>query len=115
MRSLLFIAATAVILAACSKPDQPNKASNDARLTQQKQEVQSTLRAGPQTRTWQTPEGALVELTIPRASLTGRSVEYQRCVVWRDATTKTAFMHCDRDNIDLADHPTDPPDYSNLR
>lgn len=110
-----FLLLLAVTLGGCSGDDRPVSAANEALSAQRKQAVQAALNAGPQTRSWQTSEGAVIELTIPRASITGRRVEYQRCIVWRDAITKSSSMHCDRDDFDPADYPTDPPDHSNLR
>ena len=102
-----------VLVIGCSQRAEP--VPQFSNTVERSKAVQAAIDAGPTTRTWQTPEGALVELTIPMASIGGRRVEYQRCLVWRDAATRTASLDCDRDDIDLSDYPTDPVDYTDLK
>lgn len=99
------------LLGGCSGRDSEKETSSDARRTQRKQVVQDTIKAGPQTTSWETPQGTVIALDIPKASLGGRFVEVKHCIVWRDAVTKTSALHCDKDEIDLQDYPTDPPEY----
>lgn len=98
-----------VLLSGCSGSDRAQDAANEARHAQRKQAAQATLKAGPKTTTWDTPEGTVIALSIPQATH-GANVETKRCIVWRDAVTKTAALHCDKDEIDLSDYPTEKPE-----
>lgn len=79
-------------------------------LTQRKQAALDTIKAGPKTSTWETPHGTVIALDIPKATAGGLLVEIKRCVVWRDAATKTSSLQCDKDEIDIRHHSIDPPD-----
>jgi hypothetical protein len=77
---------------------------------QRKQAAQDVIKAGPKTTEWQTPQGTLIELNIPRSTMGGTLVENKRCIVWRDAITKTASLSCDQKEIDLERLDPDPPE-----
>jgi hypothetical protein len=98
------------ILVGCTDVDNSKEPIRKARKAQQEQAVQAALNAGPQTRSWQTPEGAVIEVTIPKTSGPGRLLESQRCIVWRDAVTNTSALHCDREEIDMRNFEGDPPE-----
>lgn len=77
---------------------------------QRKQATAAVIQAGPQTTSWETPQGTVIALDIPKAALGGSFVEVKHCIVWRDAVTSTSALHCDKDEIDTRDYPSDPPD-----
>jgi len=106
LRALIICASALTV--GCSKSDHPTESDSKARRAQREQAVQAAINAGPQTRSWQTPEGTVIELIIPKTS--GRLLESQRCVVWRDAVTNTSALHCDREEIDLRHLESDPPE-----
>jgi len=84
--------------------------STSASQAQRKQATTAIVQAGPQTTTWNTTEGSVIALSIPQARLGGQFVEVKHCIVWRDAVTKTSALHCDKNEIDLRDFPSDPPE-----
>ena len=83
--------------------------------TQRRQAVQDAVSAGPQLNTWQTAEGTAISVAIPRPSASGRFVDVKKCIVWRDAVTKNASLHCDRDELDLDNQSTEKPDVADPR
>jgi hypothetical protein len=86
-------------------------AATSSRQAQRLQATQAAIRAGPQTSTWETPHGTVITLDIPKATLSGMFVETKHCIVWRDASTKTSAIHCDKEEIDIKNYPTDRPDF----
>ena len=78
-------------------------------IAQRKQSTQAIVQAGPQTTTWETIQGTVIALDIPKATLGGSFIEVRHCIVWRDAITKTSALHCDREEINPQDYPSDPP------
>ena len=86
-----------------------------SRFEQRKTAVQATVKAGPQVFSNETPEGTVIQLSIPAPSQTGNFVDVKRCIVWRDAATKTSSLHCDHDELDLDDSHLEPPDLSDYR
>ncbi len=107
-RSKFAVVVLAVVLQGCSGKDDSNDSTRKARNLQREQAVQAAINAGPRTRSWQTREGTVIELIIPKTS--GRLLESQRCIVWRDAVTSTSALHCDREEIDLRNFESDPPE-----
>ncbi len=85
-------------------------ATSTARLTHRKEEVQAIINAGPQTRVWETTQGSVITLDIPKAGLGGRFVETKHCTIWRDTATRTSALHCDKDEVDTRDYPSDAPE-----
>jgi hypothetical protein len=77
---------------------------------ERKKAAQDVIKAGPKTTEWQTPQGTLIELNIPRSTMGGTLVENKRCIVWRDAITKTASLSCDQKEIDLERLDPDLPE-----
>lgn len=77
---------------------------------QRKLATTTTVSAGPKTTSWDTPQGTVIAVDIPKSMLDGQFVEIKHCIVWRDAATKTSSLHCDKDEIDTSDYPSDPPD-----
>lgn len=107
-RTKLTVSVLAVVLQGCSDKDDSYDSTRKARNSQREQAVQAAINAGPQTRSWQTREGAVIELIIPKTN--GRLLESQRCIVWRDAVTNSSALHCDREEIDLRGFEGDPPE-----
>jgi len=97
-------------LLGCSGSDHTKDSARKTRNAQREQAVQAALNAGPQTRSWQTNEGTVIELNIPKVGAVGGLLETQRCIVWRDAVTKTSALHCDREEIDMRSFDGDPPE-----
>jgi hypothetical protein len=79
-------------------------------LTVRKQATQDIIKAGPTSTAWETQHGTVIALDIPRATAGGLLVEQKRCIVWRDAVTKTSSLQCDKEEIDIRRHSIDPPD-----
>jgi hypothetical protein len=100
-----------LFLAGCTSKDISKESHGRTTSAERKQAIQSVIDAGPQTKSWQTPEGTVIELTIPKTSGAGNFLESQRCIVWRDAVTKTSSMHCDKEEIDIRDYSGDPPEH----
>lgn len=101
----------ATILLGCSGRDSAKDAADAASRAQRKQVVQDTIRAGPQTKSWQTPEGTVIELTIPKATSIDSFANVRQCIVWRDRETQTSSLFCDKDELDLSgDYRGDPPE-----
>jgi hypothetical protein len=86
----------------------PAKAASS--LTVRKQATQDIIKAGPTSTAWETKHGTVIALDIPRATAGGLLVEQKRCIVWRDAVTKTSSLQCDKEEIDIRGHSIDPPD-----
>lgn len=84
-------------------------------VNQLKKSAQAAISAGPQLTSWQTAEGTVISLSIPKLSAGGHLLEVKKCIIWRDAITKTASLHCDRDKLDLTDAPVELPDLSDYR
>jgi hypothetical protein len=95
--------------AATDKKAEKASTSTESRANR-KQAVQNIIKAGPQTTSWETPQGTVIALDVPKATLGGRFIETKHCIVWRDAVTKTSALHCDKDEIDTRDYPYDPPE-----
>ncbi len=110
-RNLAAIFLIAVVLSACTNKDAVRDHTSRTTSTERQKAVRAVLDAGPQTKSWETPEGTVIELTLPKAGMTGMFLESQRCIVWRDAVTKTAALHCDRGEINHQDYPGDPPEH----
>lgn len=93
--------------AATAKPfEKPPSAG----IAQRRQAVATTLAAGPQTTSWSTPHGDVIELSVPSATVGGRLLELRRCIVWRDHITSSSSMSCDPPEIELA--TPEGPEYS---
>lgn len=101
----------AIGICACTSKDAPKEPHTRPTSAERKQAVQAVVNAGPQTKSWQTPEGTVIELTIPKTSGAGNFLESQRCVVWRDAVTKTSSMYCDKEEIDIREFSGDTPEH----
>jgi hypothetical protein len=86
-----------------------------ATTKQRKLAVANTVRSGPKTEIWSTPHGDVIKLDVPYATVGGLLVEIKHCILWRDMLTKTSSMHCEQNQLDTRDYPSDPPDYSDLR
>lgn len=75
----------------------------------------AVVNAGPKTKVSQTPEGTVIELTIPSSTMGGLSVQFKRCVIWRDKTSATSAMSCDSDTassyFESGDEPDNSPPY----
>lgn len=80
-----------------------------ASTSQRRLAVTNAVTAGPQTQIWATPNGDVIELTIPSASLGGRLLEVKRCTVWRDRITSSSSMSCSEPTPDTL--PSDPPEH----
>lgn len=86
-----------------------------ARSAQREHSVAAIVRAGPKTEVWNTPQGDVIKLDVPYASVGGFMVEIKHCLLWRDVITKTSAMHCEQNQLDTRDYSGDGPDYSDLR
>lgn len=106
MKTCIAIACACLALLGCKQPADDDKA---VRKAQDRQAVKAVIQAGPQTVSWDTPQGTVIEITIPRATLGGNFVESKRCIVWRDAVAKTASLFCDREEIERPDLSPDTP------
>lgn len=78
---------------------------------QRKQATAAIINAGPQTTVWETIQGTVIKLSIPKSLPGGNFVEVKNCIVWRDAVTNTSALHCDADEIDVRDYSTESPTY----
>lgn len=85
-------------------------ATTSTSYTQRMKATSATISAGPKTTSWETPQGTVIALDIPKSSMGGSFVEVKHCIVWRDAVTNTSALHCDKDEIDTREYPSDPPD-----
>lgn len=110
--SILFWIALGIALMWAYGAATENKASAapSASLSQRKQANLNKINAGPQSTAWETPHGTVIALDIPKASAGGLLMEMKRCIVWRDAVTRTSSLQCDKEEIDLKNYPIDPPD-----
>jgi hypothetical protein len=75
--------------------------------SQRKHATQEIIKAGPKTTISETPEGTVIELSIPKPSFGGSFAEIKQCIIWRDAVTKTSALFCDKDEIDIQNYSTD--------
>lgn len=64
-------------------------------------QVHNALQNGPKVAKWETPEGTLISLAIPMQGAISSFLDVQKCIVWRDAATGAALMHCDKAAMDL--------------
>lgn len=74
--------------------------------------VAATLSKGPQTTSWNTPEGKVIELSIPTSRLGGLMIEVKRCIVWRGQGADS--LHCESEAV-LGTSQREDVDYSDLR
>lgn len=72
--------------------------------------VAQSVAKGTQVEVEKTEEGDLITLYVPSKGVGGLYVEVKRCLVWRDAVTKTSSMSCPPDVDDRDLIPDDPPD-----
>lgn len=85
-------------------------AQSIARMAHQQQATKAIVSAGPQAIATETPQGTVIDLTIPKVGMGGAFIETRKCVVWRDAVTKTASMFCDPQELDPTPLALDLPD-----
>lgn len=94
---------------ATAKKDE-KAATTSTSHTQRMKATAATISASPKTTSWETPQGTVIALDIPKPLMGGSFVEVKHCIVWRDAVTKSSALHCDKDEIDTRDYPTDQPE-----
>jgi hypothetical protein len=91
-----------VWLSGVGNQKETDKAQRAAQTTQAKEkQVQAALQAGPTVVKWETPEGTLLSLAIPRQGVISSFLDVQKCIVWRDGATGAALLHCDKAGMDL--------------
>ncbi|MGB4115379.1 MAG: hypothetical protein WBK51_02395 [Polaromonas sp.] len=78
-----------------------------ASYAQRKLATQEILKAGSKTTISETPQGTVIELSIPKASFGGSFLEIKRCIIWRDAVTKTAALSCEKDEIETRNYSSE--------
>ena len=84
--------------------------SPEQRSAARKAARKALLAAGPQTKTWQTPEGQVIELDVPSSSLGGLIVDVKRCIIWQGNNSTSPAMSCGNNADDPTLFPGDGPD-----
>lgn len=82
-------------------------------ISERRASVEAIVKAGPTTKTWPTPEGQIIEISIPSVGAAGLFADIKQCIVWQSKMGTQAAMSCDpaAEPQLLPDEPDNSPPY----